>query len=342
MMTTPSDIAKSELVQFFRETYRRSELELFVKTFYPAAHHDLLWGSHIDVYAEAVDSFARRGLLDDAFFMGLYLCCPARSKRIRSLVTHFGIDPATLQALASFVPSLQKRYLVAFAVISGIVGILVGLALQQTAPPANPKGQSSVETGATEPLESNILLSFIQSELAECNEQYGQESEDCAQLAEALKSVNLSTCKETAPRMLTASKRLRGGSVGLSGDHQLPSLDGALKNYLDRKQSEQRTLRSDLQTCRSNLAKAQVITSGPGGKGMAIPSLAIDCPPPLLPECSPCSRDKPWSCKPKYGSDGTSYGCSAVGWTSHSEIADDGKLMDIPKKRAKPPEGEQL
>lgn len=327
MATSPSDIAKSELVQFLRENFRRTELDVFVRTFFPSVHSNLEWNIHTDIYADAVAICARHGLLDETFFIGLYLCRRERARDIPALMKHFGVDPEILHSLATIAPSLQRRRRVALVAISGAAGIITGLMLGTLA--ANLPWQQTAEPSSVEPLssQSSLLLPLIRAELEQCNEQYGQESEQCAQLAEAMRTVNLSTCQETATSSPAGSKRPRKDSPA--------KLDIALTNYLDRKQAEYRTLRMDLQACRSNLAKAELVTAT---SQTTLPHFAPSpsTPPAPQPDSSHCSGEKPWSCKAQFGADGTFYNCAIVRGIDHAKQttkADDDVLMPIVRQR---------
>lgn len=260
MRSLPSDAAKLELVDFLRTAFKREALVAFAQTFFFLVYKETRWTLDTDAHLEFVEACLRRGLVDESFFINLYLCRPGQGRAILALARHFSIEPECLKSVHTLVPSIRPRRQIALMAAGAFAGVIAGLGVRSSLNFTSPEPAS---IAAIEPTKE--LQAFIQAELDQCHDRYGEQSAHCTELAEALRSANVHSCPSPP-----AIKHVRRKS---DADPSPDRVKNALNQWLAWKKYEERALLAELQACQRNAARIA---------GLQSPSCV--CPAPSKPK----------------------------------------------------------
>ena len=284
VMSIPAP-AQSELVDFLRSAFKRSDILDFARVFCASVYCEIQTNPPGELYSDFTAACARRGLIDESFFAALFLCVPSRQREISRLGNVFGITPDVLVRMKKIVPVLRPLRRMRLAVTAWIMGVGLGLVLNSIT-----NTNHHAEPSRSAPLASytEALIPFFQAELDECNTMYGEESQYCQQLAESMRYVDFSSCQ---------GKRIRSRA---SRAPDVSKAENALDSYITRKQKEFHLIRQELSLCRETLAKA------------TLASPCRTCPPvddSSIPPLQPVEGR--WTCRLRVAP----YRCERVQWT---------------------------
>lgn len=257
-----SEIARSELVQFLREIFDRTRLEHFAKTFCPQVWRALTWTPPEDVWVEVVDACIRRGMLDTTFFVGLVLFEPSRCKKITLFASHFGVGAESLLSVRYTI--LRRHW------ARGVLLSLGGLALGALISIPVAQGFLTEERANKESIKSKFLAAqaYLSTQIEECHELYGRESESCALLDQAIQSLGATVCSQQEDEQVGIPKK--------GEEPRLNDLKAAATRFRNERHETYRKTRDELLVCQERLAKAVTTCDE---------AVALECPP-----CPPAQK----------------------------------------------------